>query len=68
LAHPPVNGSLEECKDRPFDENFDYILELNHGVLHANQGLVYRRNPIVTISDKAWDKPGDPDAQKWLRK
>ncbi|KIJ97335.1 hypothetical protein K443DRAFT_9987 [Laccaria amethystina LaAM-08-1] len=54
---------LKECKDRPFDENFDYILELNHGVLHANQGLVYRRNPIVTISDKAWDKPGDPDAQ-----
>ena len=51
-----VNGSLGKGKDRPFDEHFDYILKLNHGVLHANQAYVYRRNLIVTISDEAWDK------------
>ena len=33
-----VEGSLGKGKDRPFDESFDYLLELaNHGVFHANQ-------------------------------
>ena len=33
-------SSMAKGKDRPFDEHFDYLLELpNHGVLHANQVL-----------------------------
>ena len=47
----------------PFDEHFDYILKLNHGVFCASQGLAYCRNLIVTISDEAGDKLEDPDAQ-----
>ena len=52
----PCQRIVGKGKDRPFDKQFDYILKLNHGVFHANQGLVYRRNLIVAISDEAWDK------------
>ena len=48
-----VNGSSEKGKGRPFNEHFDYLLELaNHGVFHANQSLLYRRDLITTISDQ----------------
>jgi hypothetical protein len=50
-----VNGSLGKGKDRPFDEHFDYLLELaNHGVFHANQVLFI----IVTLSSPFQKKPG----------
>ena len=63
-----ANGSWEKGKDWPFDEVFEYLLALaTHGVSHANQSLVYRHNLITTISDEVWDKPEDPDTQKWLR-
>ena len=40
-----VNESLGKGKDRPFDEHFDFLLELaNHGVFRANQNFVYRRH------------------------
>ena len=29
---------------------------VNHGLFHANQYLVYRRNLIVTFSDEAWNR------------
>ena len=61
-----VNGSSEKGKDRPFNEHFDYLLEL--GVFHANQSLLYRRNLITTISDEVRDQVENQDAQKWLRK
>ena len=62
-----ANGSSGKGKDRPFHEHCDYLLELaNHGVFHANQSLVYRRNLITTISDEVWDKLEDPDTQKWF--
>ena len=44
-----VNESLGKGKDRLSDKHFDYILKLKHGVFHANQDLLYRRNLIVTI-------------------
>ena len=40
----------------------------NHGLFHANQYLVYRRNLIVTISDEAWNGFDDRDTKKWLCK
>ena len=49
-----VNSSSEKGKDRPFNEHFDYLLEL--GVFHANQSLLYRRDLITTISDQVWIK------------
>ena len=36
---------------------------VNHGLFHANQNLVYRRNLIVTISDEAWSRLDDRDTQ-----
>ena len=61
-----VNSSSEKGKDRPFNEHFDYLLEL--GVFHANQSLLYRRDLITTVSDQVWDKVENQETQKWLRK
>ena len=42
-----VNGSLGKGKGRPFNEHFDYLLELaNVGVFHVNQVLFI----VVTLS------------------
>ena len=54
LAHL-ISGSLGKGKDRPFDVQFDYFLELaNHGGFHANQVMFI----FVTLLSPFQTKPG----------
>ena len=51
-------------KDRPIDKHLITFVNLQLTVCQPS--LVYRRNLIVAISDKVWDRLEDPDSEKWL--